>query len=139
MIAAFTGFHDWFLHVRCLSDAALGQAVRDCGRSGRTPRERYGEDGEVHPDGPGVVSRRLTMVAPFVGSATRAAASGTRTWAISSGAGSQIVDIDGRCDGLVAGVVGVEVVAGVVAGVELLRVGGVGDGGGEVGDGVVFA
>ena len=52
---------------------------------------------------------------------------------------SQVVDVDGRCDGAVASVVGVEVVAGVVAGVELLRVGGVGDRGGEVGNGVVLA
>jgi hypothetical protein len=51
----------------------------------------------------------------------------------------QVADVDGCCDGAVAGVVGVEVVAGVVAGVELLRVGGIGDGGGEVGDGVVLA
>ena len=40
---------------------------------------------------------------------------------------SQVADVDGGCDGPVAGVVGMEMVAGVVAGIELLPVGGVGD------------
>jgi hypothetical protein len=45
----------------------------------------------------------------------------------------QVAEVDGCCDGPVAGVVGVQVAAGVVARVELLRVGRVGDSGGDGG------